>query len=370
MTNKKHTNIELGKLKPFSGVLVDEKGKELPVTGDPFFVPDDYLNKNDEASMSMKSLHASIKEQKVLTPILVRPSKADDGTYEILSGYRRTKVCEVLAAKNQSFQTIPAIIIDDCDDATASIIITSSNVQRQKISLLETIKSCGRMFRGMKHRGKKTKKNERATVDIVAEIMGIKPRKVTMYSQFLELPEYMLQLLGNKVKTADGVLRIPSRSGDVLSSVERAQLDVISQVMESDETTYLPIESAKELKQFCKNHDEVTADDVMRFVKKADQEQEQEQDTSVKKRRIAISDDTINAYCRDMSDQQFEELVTGLLKEWMASNNGASRASSENDVNGENGANDEGANTANNENVINPADSDTADTADATDIQK
>lgn len=368
MTNKKHMNIELGKLKPFSGVLVDEKGKELPVTGDPFFVPDDYLNKNDEASISMKSLHASIKEQKVLTPILVRPSKADDGTYEILSGYRRTKVCEVLAAKDQNFQKIPAIIIDDCDDATASVIITSSNVQRQKISLLETIKSCGRMFRGMKHRGKKNRENERATVEIVAEIMGIKPRKVTMYSQFLELPEYMLQLLGNKMKTADGDLRVPSKSGEILSSVERAKLDVISQAMESDEATYLPIESAKELKQFCKHHDEVTTDDVMRFFKKADQEQEQ--DTSVKKRRVAISDNMINTYCRDMSDQQFEELVTGLLKEWMASNNGASRASSENDVNGENGANDEGANTANNENVINPADSDTADTADATDIQK
>lgn len=365
MSNKKHMNIELGKLKPFSGVLVDEKGKELPVTGDPFFVPDDYLNKNDEASISMKSLHASIKEQKVLTPILVRPSKADDGTYEILSGYRRTKVCEVLATKDQNFQKIPAIIIDDCDDATASVIITSSNVQRQKISLLETIKSCGRMFRGMKHRGKKNRENERATVEIVAEIMGIKPRKVTMYSQFLELPEYMLQLLGNKVKTADGDLRVPLKSGEILSSVERAKLDVISQAMESDEATYLPIESAKELKQFCKHHDEVTTDDVIRFFKKADQEQEQ--DTSVKKRRVAISDNMINTYCRDMSDQQFEELVTGLLKEWMASNNGASRASGENDVNGENGANDEGANTANNENVINPADSDTAD---ATDIQK
>ena len=65
-----------------------------------------------------------------------------------------------------------------------------------------------------------------------------------------------------------------------------------------------------------------------------------------------------------MSDQQFEELVTGLLKDWMASNNGASGASSENDandVNDEGGTNDEGVNNENNENAINPADSGSTD---------
>ena len=90
--------------------------------------------------------------------------------YELLSGYRRKRVCEKLSEMKKTktkFQRVPVIIID-CDDDEASTIMTTSNVQRNKANLLEKILSCGRMYRAMRHRGK-DKKTKETTADISLE---------------------------------------------------------------------------------------------------------------------------------------------------------------------------------------------------------
>src|SRR5699024_5704190 len=52
---------------------------------------------------SMDELVDSIKESGVLSPIIARPRK--DGGYEILSGHRRAKACEIAGIKN-----VPVIV--------------------------------------------------------------------------------------------------------------------------------------------------------------------------------------------------------------------------------------------------------------------
>ena len=246
---RKHIIIELDQLKPYSGTLHNEKGNETMVEGNPFYVPDDYLTKDDKDSESMRRLHTSITQEGLLTPLLVRPSKVEEDKYEILSGYRRKKVCEELSKSNPKFSKIPVVVID-CDDDTASSIITSSNVQRKEIGLLDTIKSCGRMYWALNHRGRKNDKGE--TAEIVSQITGISPRTVRRYSHLLNLPEEMLQLVGNKVKTQTGELRLPIYVGDALVSLKKEQLEVINNVLKEDDSRTITFEQAKTLKKLCK----------------------------------------------------------------------------------------------------------------------
>ena len=318
---RKHIVIELDQLKPFSGILHNEKGNETTVEGNPFYVPDDYLTKNDKDSESIKRLHTSISQEGLLTTLLVRPSKLEEGKYEILSGYRRKRVCEELAKSNPKFSKISAVVID-CDDDTASSIITSSNVQRKEIGLLDTIKSCGRMYWALNHRGKKSDKGE--TAEIVSQITGITPRTVRRYSHLLNLPEEMLKLLGNKVKTLTGELRLPIYVGDALISLKKEQLEVINNVLKDDDNKIITFEQARALKKFCKEKTELTPEDVEQFISYVDissspeQNVKKEIDTAVKKRKISFDNEKLKTYCQDMTNEQIEELVYKLLEKWEA----------------------------------------------------
>ena len=73
----------------------------------------------------MEDLVQSIKDNGVLTPVLLRPD--DEGTYEMISGHRRMH-----AAKLAGLVTIPAIIKPMTNDE-ATIAMVDANVQREEI---------------------------------------------------------------------------------------------------------------------------------------------------------------------------------------------------------------------------------------------
>ncbi len=316
---RKHIIIELDQLRPYSGILHNEKGNETTVEGNPFYVPDDYLTKDDKDSEAMRRLHTSITQEGLLTPLLVRPSKVEEDKYEILSGYRRKKVCEELSKSNPKFSKISVVVID-CDDDTASSIITSSNVQRKEIGLLDTIKSCGRMYWALNHRGRKNDKGE--TAEIVSQITGVSPRTVRRYSHLLNLPEEMLQLVGNKVKTQTGELRLPIYVGDALISLKKEQLEVINNVLKDDDSRTITFEQAKTLKKLCKEKTELTPGDVEQVISSVSvpsTTEPKEINTTVNKRKISFNNEKLKTYCQDMTDKQIEELVYELLEKWGAS---------------------------------------------------
>ena len=95
-------NIALEKLKPFPN--------------HPFKI------REDEAMMETVE---SVKLFGVLQPAIVRPTK--DGEYEILSGHRRKRACELAGRK-----TMPVIVRELSDDA-AVIFMVDSNLQRENI---------------------------------------------------------------------------------------------------------------------------------------------------------------------------------------------------------------------------------------------
>ena len=87
-----------------------------PFQNHPFKVVDD---------AKMDDLVNSIRQNGVLTPVLVRPT--DDGGYEMISGHRRMH-----AAERAGLTTIPAIIRELTDD-DATIVMVEANSQREEI---------------------------------------------------------------------------------------------------------------------------------------------------------------------------------------------------------------------------------------------
>lgn len=95
---------------------------QIPLTEIDDFPDHPFKVKLDE---DMDQLVESIKERGVITPITLR--KKEDGRYEIVSGHRRRKACEIAG-----LETIPAEVKDLTRDE-AIILMVDSNLQRSTI---------------------------------------------------------------------------------------------------------------------------------------------------------------------------------------------------------------------------------------------
>jgi len=90
------------------------------------FQPRKYFNKE-----SLEELSRSIKEQGIIQPIVVRPSKILEGKYEIIAGERRW-----LASQNAGLHEIPVVILN-VDDVKSLEFAIVENVQRQDLNAIE-----------------------------------------------------------------------------------------------------------------------------------------------------------------------------------------------------------------------------------------
>ena len=104
----------------------------------PFKVQDD--DKMDE-------MVKSVKQYGVILPVIVRPK--EDGTYEMISGHRRKRACEI-AGINQI-----RCIVKDLSDDEAVILMVDSNIQREEILPSEKAFAYKMKLEAMKHQGKR-----------------------------------------------------------------------------------------------------------------------------------------------------------------------------------------------------------------------
>lgn len=122
----------------------------------------------------------SVKEYGVLVPIIAR-SMADGG-YEIVSGHRRKRACELAGLKE-----IPAIV-RDLDDDEAVIIMVDSNLQRENILPSERAKAYQMKMEAMRRKaGRPSKENSRQVVgnfemaDVIGKETGESGRQVQRF---------------------------------------------------------------------------------------------------------------------------------------------------------------------------------------------
>lgn len=137
-----------------------EISKLYPFENHPFQVKDDE---------NMDLLMTSIKENGVLSPIIVRPKENAADEYEIISGHRRFR-----AVQRLGYKTIPAFVYDlDRDSATVAVV--DSNLHRERLLPSEKAFSYKMKLDALKHQGKAIDKSSRQlvgkseTADIISE---------------------------------------------------------------------------------------------------------------------------------------------------------------------------------------------------------
>ena len=88
---------------------------------------------------SLEELANSIREQGVIQPIIVRPSKSSEGKYEIIAGERRW-----LASQNAGLHEIPVVVlnVNDVKSLEFSLI---ENVQRHDLDPIEEARGYQRL---------------------------------------------------------------------------------------------------------------------------------------------------------------------------------------------------------------------------------
>jgi ParB family chromosome partitioning protein len=93
----------------------------------------------------MEELVESIREQGILTPVLVRPEAK--GGYEMISGHRRMHAAGIVGLKK-----IPAIVQDYTDDE-ATIAMVNANMQREEILPSERAFAFKMKMDALRHQG-------------------------------------------------------------------------------------------------------------------------------------------------------------------------------------------------------------------------
>ena len=100
----------------------EQKLEKIAVSSISNFPNHPYQVKDNE---EMEDFVENIKQKGVIHPVIVRPK--EDGTYEMISGHRRKRACELAGIKE-----IPAIV-RDMSDEDAIIYMVDSNKQRERI---------------------------------------------------------------------------------------------------------------------------------------------------------------------------------------------------------------------------------------------
>ena len=142
----------------------------------------------------MNNLVRSIKEVGVLIPIIVR--QKENGRFEIVSGHRRKKACELAGIKE-----IPVDVRELSDDE-AIICMVDSNLDRSVVLPSEKAFSYKMRLEAIKRQGKRTdltsgplgqKLNQTSSRDEIAETSADSSRQISRYIRLTELIPELLE---------------------------------------------------------------------------------------------------------------------------------------------------------------------------------
>ena len=198
------------------------KIKDIPLSEiDPF--PDHPFQVRDDEDMLQ--LVESIKERGVITPATV--TQKDDGRYELVSGHRRKRACE-LAGMN----TLRCEVVDLSRDE-ATILMVESNYQRTQILPSEKAHAYKMRLDAMKRQaGRPSKDNSspvgidfrgKQTLEVISEETGDSRNQIHRYIRLNELVPELLDYVDEG--------RIKMRPAVELSYLsEECQRDIVEEI--------------------------------------------------------------------------------------------------------------------------------------------
>ena len=246
MSRKKDVDLDLT---GFAELFMNDEGRaesRLPRIYDiPLSEIDDFPNHPFKVKMDedMNQLVQSVKERGVITPITLR--QKEDGRYEIVSGHRRRKACELAG-----LERVPAEIKELSRDE-AIILMVESNLQRSIILPSEKAFSYKMRLEAMKRQGQRTdltsdpmgpKSGERSN-EKLAEVVNESSSQIKRYIRLTELiPELLDMVDENKIAFRPAV--------ELSYLTETGQHNLLNSISYNDATPSLP--QAIRLKEFSK----------------------------------------------------------------------------------------------------------------------
>ena len=172
----------------------------------------------------MMNLAESVREQGIITPATLR--KKEDGRYEILSGHRRKRACELAG-----LDTLRSEVVEMDRDA-AVIFMVDSNLQRTTILPSEKAFSYKMRLEAMKRQGKRMdltstplarKLRGRESAELLGEIVGEGKDNIRRYIRLTELIPELLE----KVDRGEIALRPAVDISYLPEDVQQSLLDTI-----------------------------------------------------------------------------------------------------------------------------------------------
>lgn len=251
----------------------------------PFHVVDD--EKMDE-------LVQSIKEKGVLSPAIVR--KREKGGYEIISGHRRRRACELAGLLSMP------VIIKDLDDNDATILMVDANIQRENILPSERAYSLKMKMNALKNQGKRNdltsgQSDPKLTAEKIGDKEGISASVVKRYVRLTNLIPDILQRVD--------VGKIGFMQAVDLSYIPEKEQKIILGVIEDNDKKM----TARQAKMLRNAYECGTLD--------------KEEVTSILIgknaiiRTVTLSESELkNYFPEDMDAGDIKEIITGLLEKW------------------------------------------------------
>lgn len=244
----------------------------------------------------MKALVDSIRMNGVLTPAAVR--EKEDGRYELLSGHRRKRACEIAG-----LSTLPCKIVELNQDE-AVIFMVDSNLQRTEILPSEKAFSYKMRLDAMKRQGKRSnltsnpvgrKLQEVESAGIIGVETGDSQTQVRRYIRLTRLVPSLLRMVDEK--------KIALRPAVELSYLPREWQEVVVAAVHYQKRTPSHTQ-AKELRKLSESSS-LTRELVYQLLgeKKPNQRD-----------RVILKTDTIRTYLpKDLPASQREEYIIKAL---------------------------------------------------------
>ncbi len=144
-----------------------------------------------EENEEMEQLTQSIKENGILSPLIVRP--IDNGEYEIISGHRR-----LFAGKRAGLTEVPAFVTE-LDRDKATIVLVDSNLHREHLLPSEKAFAYKMKVEAMNRQGERTDLTSSQvgkrlnTYDVIAEKSGESRNQIHRYIRLTKLLPKLLE---------------------------------------------------------------------------------------------------------------------------------------------------------------------------------
>lgn len=242
---------------------------------------------------SMDELCVSIQENGVLSPIIARPHP--EGGYEVLSGHRRLKACELLG-----IEEVP-VVIKELDNDTAAILLVDSNLQRENILPSEKAFAYKLKLEALKHQGKSLDLSCGQIVHKSRDELGIQTgesgRQVQRYIRLTNLIDSLLDLVDKG--------EMAMSAGVELSYLGTKHQAEIYKIAEREQTAP-SIAQAAQIRKLSENGtlDEKAIEDILTAEKE-------------NKMKIVLYEDKFRKYFPESySQKDIEDTVMKLIQKW------------------------------------------------------